>query len=124
MAAIWVTSSPVYIANKHPNPLNLKYRDDAGKKPPTVKEYLDGIDPTKITTGLWIPTKQWNRLHGDKKSTTGGTYHMETIHGSDGVYKAKVVGPGGTTSLEVQWPAATKPAPDPAVVIAALKAKA
>ncbi|PIL37416.1 hypothetical protein GSI_01110 [Ganoderma sinense ZZ0214-1] len=95
-----------------------------GKKPPSVKEYLDDIDPSKITTGLWVPAKQWNRLHGDGKSGTGGTYHIETIHGSDGVYKAKVVGPGGAASVEVQWAAATNPPPDAAAVIAALKAKA
>ncbi|EJF61935.1 hypothetical protein BD309DRAFT_963967 [Dichomitus squalens] len=94
------------------------------KKAPSVKDYLDGIDVSKVTSGLWAPAKQWNRLHGDGKSTTGGSYHIETIHGSDGVYKAKVVGPGGATKVEVEWAAATNPAPTVATVIAALKAKA
>ncbi|KAI1796100.1 hypothetical protein LXA43DRAFT_1057876 [Ganoderma leucocontextum] len=90
----------------------------------SAKEYLDGIDVSKVTSGLWDPTKQWNRLHGDGKSTTGGAYHIETILGSDGVFKAKVVGPGGSAKVEASWPAGTNPKPSVAAVIAALKAKA
>ena len=89
-----------------------------------MKDYLNAIDVSKVTSGLWDPTKQWNRLHGDGKSTTGGAYHIETMHGSDGVYKAKVVGPGGAPSVQASWPADTHPPPSVSTVIAGLKANA
>src|ERR1700753_1860467 len=92
------------------------------KKAPTVKEYLDDIDVSKLTSGLWDPAKQWNRWHGDGKSTTGGTYHIESIHASDGEYKAKVVGPGGKAVREVSYPSNTTPAPTFATVLHDLKA--
>ena len=94
------------------------------KKAPSVKDYLNNLDASKITSGLWTPARQWNRLHGDGKSTTGGAYHIETIHGSDKVYRAKVVGPGGATKVEVEWAAETEPAPTIQDVVAKLKAQA
>jgi len=79
------------------------------KKAPSVKDYLRNIDTASITTGLWDPAKQWNRWHGDGKSTTGGAYHIETMLDSNGVHKAKVVGPGGGTAVSAEWAAGSNP---------------
>lgn len=48
-------------------------------------------------TGNWTPKGTWHRIHGDGKSTTGGQFHMETMHDSAGNYKVKIV--GGDKSL-------------------------
>ena len=42
-------------------------------------------------TGNWDPKKTWNRIHGDGKSTTGGKFHMKTMHDSKGKYQVKLV---------------------------------
>ena len=51
-------------------------------------------------SGNWEPKKKWHRLHGDKKSTTGGKWHMETMHGSDGKYKVKLVEDSNTLEYD------------------------
>jgi hypothetical protein len=43
-------------------------------------------------TTTWDPSGTWHRVHGDGKSTTGGNYHMEVMHDSDGRYHVKIVG--------------------------------
>lgn len=55
-----------------------------------MKDYVENLNP-KIMTGSWVPIGKWNRIHGDGKSTTGGKFHMETIHDSTGKFKVKLV---------------------------------
>ena len=62
---------------------------------------------TFLGGGLWTPAKDWIRVHGDHKSTTGGSYHIETMKDSSGKYIAKIVG-----------------APDPSPVIIAAAGEA
>lgn len=64
---------------------------------------------------------QWNRWHGDGKSKTAGAYHIETMLDNNGVYKAKVIGPGGGATVEKSWPQGTVPVPTIEDVIAKLK---
>ncbi len=46
----------------------------------------------------WLPKGEWNRAHGDGKSTTNGEYFTETMGGSDGKYHVRVIY-GGSTVL-------------------------
>jgi hypothetical protein len=50
--------------------------------------------------------KAWERLHGDGKSSVGGTIHAETIHSSDKeeAFQVKVVHKDSVTILKPWWP--------------------
>ncbi|KAK4220769.1 hypothetical protein QBC38DRAFT_430167 [Podospora fimiseda] len=61
-----------------------------GKKKYNIKDYINNLSAASMT-GNWVPKNKWNRIHGDCKSTTGGTWHMETMGTKDGVYKVKIV---------------------------------
>jgi len=43
-----------------------------------------------MTGQAWSPVGEWHAVHGDKKSTTAGIFHVETIADSTGVYKAVI----------------------------------
>lgn len=45
-----------------------------------------------LSGGRWAPPRNWNRIHGNGKSTTGGQFHIETMKDSTGKYVAKIVG--------------------------------
>lgn len=49
-------------------------------------------------TGSWVPAGQWNRIHGDGKSTTNGVFHLETMAASNGTFKVKIVSRGSNLS--------------------------
>jgi hypothetical protein len=59
------------------------------------------MDPDNLSGGLWDPSKTWNRVHGDTKSSVGGKYHIETMLDSRSIYIAKVVG----SDVRYEWPA-------------------
>ncbi|KAL8910866.1 MAG: hypothetical protein Q9172_007775 [Xanthocarpia lactea] len=58
----------------------------------TVAKYLDHIIEGHLTGNLLDPAKKWNQIHGDRKSQSGGRYHVETMKDSRGKYLAKRVG--------------------------------
>ena len=62
-----------------------------------------------MSGGKWAPAKQWNRVHGDGKSTTGGAYHIETMLDSGGNYIAKIVGASPAETVTI----ATKGSQEP-----------
>lgn len=89
-----------------------------------VAEYLKAIDPENVTTGLWKPEVQWNRWHGDGKSSTHGVFHIETMRAKNGDYQAKVIGASGHDVLFVVWSnAETSSPPTEPEVVDALKAE-
>ena len=45
-----------------------------------------------LSGGRWAPPRNWNRIHGNGKSTSGGQFHIETMKDSTGKYVAKIVG--------------------------------
>jgi len=45
-----------------------------------------------LSGGKWAPPRNWNRVHGNGKSTSGGQFHIETMKDSTGRYVAKIVG--------------------------------
>ena len=66
-----------------------------------VLAYLQNINTRNV--GGSFGEGQWNRLHGDTKSGSGGTWHTELMHKS-GKYSARVVGPGGKSYVETDVP--------------------
>ena len=57
-----------------------------------MQEYLGDIKTEDLSGGLWNPEKEWNRVHGDRKSIIDGKYHIETMKDSSGKYIAKIAG--------------------------------
>lgn len=49
-------------------------------------------------TGRWVPEGQWNRIHGDGKSSTNGVFHLETMATSNGSFKVKLMSRGSPLS--------------------------
>lgn len=49
-----------------------------------VSRIVDDIEVQHLSGAGWSPYKQWNREHGDTKSTTEGTYHIKTMKDSKG----------------------------------------
>lgn len=62
-----------------------------------------------LSGGRWSPAKQWNRVHGDTKSSTGGAYHIETIKDSNDDYRAKVVGATDSSPVTIAEAGAAEP---------------
>ncbi|KAL9124524.1 MAG: hypothetical protein Q9217_006149, partial [Psora testacea] len=62
------------------------------KNTATVKDYLDGIGVNDLNGGRWSPPRNWNRVNGNGKSTSGGQFHIETMKDITGRYIAKIVG--------------------------------
>lgn len=86
-----------------------------------MQDYLGDIKTEDLSGGLWTPDKQWNRMHGDGKSTTGGNYHIETMQDSSGKYIAKIA--GAPDSSPVIIAAAGEAQPSFQGVVDGLKAK-
>lgn len=75
------------------------------------------LDATCMT-GEWNPHGQWNRIHGDGKSTTNGVFHLETMSTSTASYKVRLVERGSillTTEYDEE--------PDFETIVADLKGK-
>jgi hypothetical protein len=54
-------------------------------------------------TGSWTPKATWHRVHGDCKSSTGGTWHLEIMETSAGKYKVKVVGTSKQDKYDLEY---------------------
>lgn len=64
----------------------------------TAKEYATDLDASGMT-GIWQPEKEWHRIHGDGKSTTGGKFRMEIMLNSNKKYVVKLV----ENSSTIDW---------------------
>lgn len=74
-----------------------------------------------MSGGGWSPDRQWNRLHGDTKSTTEGNYHIRTMKDSSGAFIAKIVGAPDLSPVTIAATGAAEPCLQE--VVDALKAK-
>jgi hypothetical protein len=66
--------------------------------------YARPLKPAEIQRSFNL--KAWERLHGDGKSSVGGTIRAETIHSSnkEKPFQVKVVHKDSVTILKLWWP--------------------
>lgn len=65
------------------------------KQKQSVADYVDNLRADRMT-GSPVPIGKWNDLHGDCKSSTGGTWTMRAMATTTREYKVQVLENGSS----------------------------